>query len=233
LVAAVKALVTNDLAVKDYPSRCERVENVIKAYNQVADDYAARGATRMPRYIFDRVSCNAKLSGTISGPAAPPSLPTDSCPTTGDLAYQSACGSCARLRDQIAQNERNGIIASMSRESFYNNCTAKNIRLSIQAPPVAAHLSAEDIRQCLSARIQLNDQRLPAATIAKIRGAYEAGYCSLADQRSLTPPTECDRYIAEWNNRANYIYKDQPGAMQRYEDALLQTLRTYRCPGFQ
>jgi hypothetical protein len=152
---------------------------------------------------------------------------------TGDLSYESACASCDRLRGSILENERNGTVASGGRMSFFNSCTFKGINLAVPAPSPSAKLSDSDYRQCVQTRLQIADfeqsHKLPAATLNQIKGAYRAGFC----ERAETQPTSvCERYLQEWQDRANYQYRNQPGAMQSYENALRQTLHANHCPGF-
>jgi hypothetical protein len=152
---------------------------------------------------------------------------------TGNLVYDSQCASCDRQRLSILEAERNGTISAVGRMSFYNYCTAKGVQLGMPAPAASAKLSSSDYQQCVQTRLQIADfersGKLAPATLKQIEGAYRAGYCGRAETQ---PSTDCQRYLEEWQNRGNYQYRNQPGAMKQYEDGLRKTLHVYSCPGF-
>lgn len=50
IASAITVLVKNEDRRQGYPTRCERLSGVVGAYNQVAREYGAHGATNMPLY---------------------------------------------------------------------------------------------------------------------------------------------------------------------------------------
>jgi len=120
LVDSVNAFVTNETQEPDYPSRCDRISGVIRAYNEEAEILNTQGGKKP---LYEVVNCKPlEVSGESSGqqPPATSSAP-ESTSTSPPLKSEAtvSCGSLDSQKSLLLFSDSGGLqtVGSVSCES--------------------------------------------------------------------------------------------------------------------